>query len=68
MFKPIMQLTVGGLVTILLWKVALAVLLPLLGVAAGLLALVLKVLFLAVLILTAWLVYRYLDSRSSSAA
>lgn len=68
MLKPFAQLTVGGIVTILLWKVAVAVLVPLLGVAVGILALALKVLFLAVIVLTMWLVYRYLNGRAASAA
>lgn len=67
MLKPVLQLTVGGLVSVLLWKLAVALLLPVLGVAAGLLLLALKVLLLGVVVLVVWLVYRAAASRSASA-
>ena len=68
MLKPVLQLTVGGIVSVLLWKLAVILLLPILGVAAGLLLLVLKGLLLGVVILVVWLVYRAASSRSASAA
>ena len=68
MLKPVLQLTVGGIVTVLLWKLAIALLLPIIGVAAGLLLLAMKILFLAVIVLVVWLAYRYLNGRAASAA
>ncbi len=68
MLKPALQLTVGGIVTVLLWKLAVALLLPIIGVAAGLLLLAMKILFFAVIVLLVWLVYRYLNGRAESAA
>jgi hypothetical protein len=68
MLKPVLQLTVGGIVTVLLWKMAVVLLLPILGVAAGLLLMILKILFFAGIVLFVWLVYRYLNGRSPSAA
>ena len=68
MLKPALQLTVGGIVTVLLWKLAVALLLPIIGVAAGLLLLAMKILFFAVIVLLVWLAYRYLNGRAESAA
>jgi hypothetical protein len=47
---------------------AVVLLLPILGVAAGLLLMILKILFFAGIVLFVWLVYRYLNGRSPSAA
>ena len=61
-----MQLAATGVVAMLLWKLAAIVLLPLLGVAVGILAVLLKLLFLALGLFLAWLAWRWL-ARDSAA-
>ncbi|MGE0352846.1 MAG: hypothetical protein AB7I33_15685 [Gemmatimonadales bacterium] len=67
MLKPALQLAAGGVVTILLWKLALILLVPLLGFAVGLLALLLKAVLLGVILLVVWLVYRRMNRPSTTA-
>ena len=66
MIKPIMQLAATGVVAVVLWKLAAIVLLPLLGVAVGILAVLLKLLFLALGLSLAWLVYRWLTRNTAT--
>ena len=57
--KPILGVAATGVVAVLLWKVLLVFLLPLIGIAAGLLFLVAKVVFVGVMVCVAiWLLRR----------
>lgn len=65
--KPVLQLAAGGIATILLWKVAAVVLLPLLGFAAGLLLLFVKLALFGLALLVVWLIYRAMTRESRPA-
>jgi hypothetical protein len=57
--KPILGVAATGVVAVLLWKVLLVFLLPLVGIAAGFLFLVAKIVFVGVMICIAiWLLCR----------
>ena len=57
--KPLLGVAVTGVVAVLLWKALLVFLLPLLGIAAGFLFLVAKVIFVGVIVCVAiWLLRR----------
>jgi hypothetical protein len=57
--KPILALTATGVAAVLLWKLLLVVLLPVLGIAAGFLFLVAKLVFVGVMICVGiWLLRR----------
>ncbi len=68
MFKPVMQIAAGGVAAFLLWKIAALVMLPLLGVAAGLVLLLIKFALFGIAVLVVWLVYRRMTGPSSTAA
>lgn len=56
--KPILGVAATGVVAFLLWKALLVVLLPLIGIAAGFLFLVIKVVFVGVMVCVAIWVFR----------
>lgn len=57
--KPVLAVAATGVVGFLLWKALLVVLLPVLGIAAGLLFVAVKVVFLGVMVCVAmWLLRR----------
>jgi hypothetical protein len=57
--KPILAITATGVAAVLLWKLLLVVLLPVLGIAAGFLFLVAKLVFVGVMICVGiWLLRR----------
>jgi len=57
--KPILGVAATGVVAVLLWKVLLVFLLPLVGIAAGFLFLVAKIVFVGVMVCIAiWLLRR----------
>lgn len=57
--KPILGLTATGVIAVLLWKVVLVFLLPFIGIATGLLFLVVKVVFVGLMVCVAiWLLRR----------
>lgn len=59
MLKPVLGLAATGVVAVLAWKLVLLTVLPLVGMAVGLLLLVFKVVFLVCAVLCAiWLVRR----------
>ena len=56
--KPILGVAATGVVAVLLWKVLLVVLLPLMGIAAGFLVMIAKVVVVAVMLCVAIWVFR----------
>lgn len=68
MLKPAMQVAAGGVAAFLLWKIAAVLLVPLLGIAAGLLLLVVKIALFGIALLLVWLVYRWVSRPSSTTA
>jgi hypothetical protein len=66
MFKPVMQVAATGVVAFLLWKLAAVLLLPLLGVAVGIAAFVIKLGFIALILFVLWLVFRRRNDRSTA--
>ena len=66
--KPVFGVAATGVIAFLLWKVLLIFLLPIIGVAAGLLFLVVKIVFLSVMICVAiWLFRRLARSEATPA-
>lgn len=58
--KPLLGVAATGLVAVLLWKVLLIFLLPFIGIAAGFLFLLVKVVFVTVMVCVAiWLLRRW---------
>lgn len=67
MFKPILGLAVAGAVGVVLWKLLGLLLLPLLGVALGLLFTVLKFAFLGALVMFVIWLFRRMTRDSATA-
>jgi len=66
--KPILGVAATGVVAVLLWKVLLLFLLPLIGIAAGLVFLVAKLVFVGVMICVAvWFFRRLARSEEKPA-
>ena len=68
MLKPILGVAATGVVAVLLWKVLLVFLLPLIGIAAGFLFLVAKVVFVGVMLCIAIWLLRRLNRREQKLA
>jgi hypothetical protein len=66
--KPILGVAATGVVAVLLWKVLLVLLLPLIGIAAGFLFLVAKVVFVSVMVCVAIWLFRRLARREERLA
>jgi hypothetical protein len=66
--KPILGVAATGVVAVLLWKVLLVFLLPLIGIAAGLLFLVAKIVFVSVMVCVAIWLFRRLARREEKLA
>jgi hypothetical protein len=66
--KPILGVAATGVVAVVLWKVLLVFLLPLIGIAAGLLFLVAKIVFAGVMVCVAIWLYRRLARREEKLA
>ena len=66
--KPILGVAATGVVAVVLWKVLLVFLLPLIGIAAGLLFLVAKVVFVGVMVCVAIWLFRRLSRREEELA
>jgi hypothetical protein len=66
--KPILGVAATGVVAVLLWKVLLVLLLPLIGLAAGFLFLVAKVVFVSVMVCVAIWLFRRLARREERLA
>jgi membrane protein implicated in regulation of membrane protease activity len=68
MLKPILGVAATGLIAVLLGKVLLVFLLPFIGIAAGFLLLVVKVVFVAVMVCVAIWLGRRLARRAEKPA
>jgi hypothetical protein len=68
MLKPILGVTATGVVAVLLWKLLLVFLLPLIGIAAGFLFLVAKLVFVGVVVCVAIWLFRRLARREETLA
>jgi hypothetical protein len=66
--KPIFGVAATGVVAFLLWKVMLVFLLPLVGIAAGLLFLVVKIVFACLMVCVAIWLFRRLSRREEKLA
>lgn len=58
MLKPMLAIAATGIAAVLLWKVLAVFMLPLLGLAIGLVALLIKIVFVFVLLMIAYWIYR----------
>lgn len=67
MLKPLMGLAATGVVAVLAWKLLALVMLPLLGLAIGFVALVIKLMVLLLVLLVAYWLYRRTAGRDSMA-
>ncbi|MEP6571081.1 MAG: hypothetical protein ABJD11_00230 [Gemmatimonadota bacterium] len=67
MFKPVMQVAATGIVAFFLWKLAAILLLPLLGVAVGIVAFLIKLAFMVVGVVIVVLIIRWLAGREAAA-
>jgi hypothetical protein len=67
MLKPLLGLTATGVAAVLAWKLMALVMLPLLGLAIGFVALVIKVMVILFVLLIAYWLYRR-ATRSESMA
>jgi hypothetical protein len=67
MLKPMLAIGTTGIVALLLWKVLAVLLLPLFGIALGMVIIFLKIILLAgALLLSIWIFRRF--NRSETAA
>ena len=66
--KPILGVAATGVVAVVLWKVLLVFLLPLIGIAAGFLFLVVKIVFMVVMVCVAIWIFRRLARREEKPA
>jgi hypothetical protein len=68
MLKPLLGIAATGVVAVLAWKLLLLVLLPMLGLAIGIVALVIKVFFILFVVMIAYWLYRRMMRRDAMAA
>lgn len=69
MLKPVLGLLATGAVAVLLWKLLVVTLLPLVGIAVGLVFLVVKLAFIACAVVFAiWLVRRLTRNQAGASA
>lgn len=66
--KPVLGVAATGVVAFLLWKALFIVLLPLVGIAVGLVFLVLKIIFICMMICVGVWVFRRLGRREEKTA
>ena len=67
MLKPLLGVAATGVAAVVIWKVLALVLLPMLGLAIGIVALVIKVFVILVLLVIAYWLYRRMARRDSEA-
>jgi hypothetical protein len=67
MLKPLLGIAATGVAAVLVWKLLAIVLLPMLGLAIGLAALVIKVFVILSVLLIAYCLYRRMMRRDSMA-
>lgn len=66
MLKPMLAITTTGIVALLLWKALAILLLPLFGIALGLVITILKVTLLAAALLLSFWVYRRMNRSETT--
>lgn len=64
MLKPLLAVAATGVVAVLAWKIMAIVVLPLLGLAIGLVALVIKVFVILFVLMIAYWIYRRMTRDS----
>ena len=67
MLKSVSAVGLSAVIVVLLWKVLAVILLPLLGVAAGIVFTILKVIFIAAAVMLAFWIYRRMNRREAAA-
>ena len=67
MLKPLLGIAVTGAAAILIWKLLAIVLLPMLGLAIGIVAMVIKVLFTLFVLTIAFWLFRRMTRRDAMA-
>ena len=65
MLKPLLGIAATGVVAVLVWKLMVLILLPMLGLAIGIVALVIKVFFILFGVMIAYWLYRRMMRRDS---
>ena len=68
MIKPLLAVAATGVAAVLVWNLMAIILLPLLGLAIGLAAFLIKMLVILFLLLIAYWLYRRMMRRDSMAA
>ncbi|HEV8125916.1 MAG TPA: hypothetical protein VGP80_16840 [Gemmatimonadales bacterium] len=68
MLKPLLGIAATGVVAVLAWKLMVLILLPMLGLALGIVAVVIKVFFILFVLMIAYWLYRRLMRRDAMAA
>lgn len=68
MLKPLLGIAATGVVAVLAWKFLVLILLPMVGLAIGIAALVIKVLFMLFVLMIAYWIYRRITRRDPMAA
>jgi hypothetical protein len=66
MLKPMLAITTTGIVALLLWKALAILLLPLFGIALGIVITILKVTLLAVALLLSFWIYRRMNRSETT--
>jgi len=67
MLKPLLGIAATGVVAVLAWKLMVLILLPMLGLAIGIVALVIKVFFILFVVMIAFWLYRRMMRRDAMA-
>ena len=65
MLKPLLGIAATGVVAVLAWKLLVLLLLPMLGLALGIVALVIKVFFILFVVMIAYWLYRRMMRRDA---
>ena len=68
MLKPLFGVAATGVAAVLAWKLLVLVMLPLVGLAIGVVAFMIKAAFLLFILLTSYWVYRRMSRDDSAAA
>jgi hypothetical protein len=68
MLKPILGVAATGVAAVLAWKLLVIVMLPLVGLAIGVVAFMIKAAFFLLMLLIAYLVYRKMSRDDSATA
>jgi hypothetical protein len=68
MLKPLLGIAATGVVAVLAWNLMVLVLLPMLGLALGIVAVVIKVFFILFVVMIAYWILRRMSRRDPMAA